>query len=240
MPSFIKVNMKYLVLLLLLSFSTPIFAENTASWAPWIPAGWGLLSSATGDLNKDGAKDAVLVLEEKNPAKIKPNDGLGAKDLNLNSRRLLILFNTPQGYQKAFSSDRLLPTENDADLTCLEDPLGDGRVSVSRGVLVLSLNYWLSCGSYAVTNNSFTFRYENSRFRLIGFDQSEFSRSTGDQSEISINYLTGKMKLTTGLNSFEESKPKVAWQPISGEHNFYLDKIRLDCGEYVPDFGCQP
>lgn len=232
--------MKHLVLLLFLSFSTPVFAENAASWAPWIPAGWGLLSSATGDLNKDGVKDAVLVLEEKNPAKIKPNDGLGATDLNLNPRRLLILFNTPQGYQKAFSSDRLLPTENDADSPCLEDPLAAKQVSVSRGVLILNLNYWLSCGSYGVTNHSLTFRYENSRFRLIGFDTTSFSRSSGDQSEISINYLTGKMKLTTGLNSFEESKPKVVWKPISGEHNFYLDKIRLDCGEYAPDFGCHP
>jgi len=94
-------------------------------------------------------------------------------------------------------------------------------------MIVIEQGTWLSCGSYGVTHEKFTFRFENMRFRLIGYDYSEFSRSTGEQSKFSINYLTGKMKITEGLNAFEDSKPKVVWKHIPPKRHFFLDEVSL-------------
>jgi len=181
--------MRFAIIVLLL-LSTPAFCKtpDTLAWKEWVPAGWKIIHSATGDLNQDGRSDAVLVLEEDNPANRKSNDGLGDSVLNLNPRRLVILFQTASGYQKVASTDRFLPSENDADCLCLADPVGDRNIHVSRGLLKIGLLYWVSCGSWGVTHRTFTFRYENNCFRLIGLDVSEFMRNSGESSEYSINY----------------------------------------------------
>jgi hypothetical protein len=227
-------HIKYITLVLL--FVTALgFSQSSKPFEAWIPTGWKLIGTATGDLNLDGVDDAVLILEETNPANLKSNEGLGASTLNLNPRRLLILFKMPSGYRKAFSSDKLLPSEHDENSPCLEDPLGD--ITVFKERLLINLKSSQSCGSYGVTLEKFTFRLENTRFRLIGYDHSEFSRSSGEKSEYSVNYSTGKKKIITGLNEFEESKPSVSWKRIPGKREFYLDEIALDC-DSTDEPGC--
>lgn len=230
--------MKIFSLFLIILLANPVLAEPSDIWVRWVPTGWKLKSSTTGDLNRDGLSDAALVIEQNNPENFLPNEELGSKVLNVNPRRLLILFNTPQGYKKVVSRDDLLPTQHDANSPCLEDPLSEGGVAISRGTLMIRLQYWLSCGGWGVTNRKFTFRYENSRFRLIGFDTSEFARNTGEKTESSINYLTGKIKITTGLNEFEDPHPRISWKTIPTGLQFFLENIRLDCGDYEPGFKC--
>jgi hypothetical protein len=233
-------------MLALVFFATPVFSEPSSTFNAWIPKGWKLIATATGDLNRDGVEDAVLVLEQTNPANLISNESFGASVFNLNPRRLLVLFKTPEGYRKILSRDNLLPSENDADAPCLADPLiGEGGISISEGKFFIRLVSWLSCGSYGVVHEIFTFRFESTRFRLIGYDYSGFSRSTGEASEDSVNYLTGKRKRTTGQNIFEDSatnsKPEVSWSNISGKREFYLDKMTFDCNPSDDDeksFSC--
>jgi hypothetical protein len=225
--------MKY-AMLTLVFFATPVFSAPPNTFSAWVPKGWKLIATATGDLNRDGIEDAALVLEQTNPANLVSNESLGASFLNLNPRRLLILFKTPEGYRKILSRDNLLPSQNDVDAPCLADPLlEEGGISISDGKFFIRLGSWLSCGSYGVTHETFTFRFDNARFRLIGYDYSEFSRSSGEASEDSVNYLTGKRKRTTGQNEFEDStsnsKPEVSWSKISGKREFYLDKMIFNC-----------
>ncbi len=221
--------MKYtsptLIFLLMLSGYAHSTGTEDKVWQTWVPKGWKLIANKTGDLNKDGLSDAVLVLEENNPSNRKTNESLGAEKLNLNPRRLLVLFQTPTGYQKVFSNDSFLPSENSEDTPCLADPMEEGGVQINNGVLKIELNYWLSCGSYGTSRHSYSFRYENARFRLIGFDQSEFMRNSGESSQYSANLLTGKEKITTGLNEFEKSKPHVKWNKIENSKIYYLEDI---------------
>lgn len=217
-------------LLLLAFLAVPAFAAPPGLFANWVPNGWKIIAQKTGDLNRDGMDDVVLVAEETNPANFKKNpEALGPQILNLNPRRLIILLNTPNGLKEVLSRDDLLPSQNEENMACLDDPLEAGGVSIDRWNLVVKLQTWLSCGSYGVTNEKFTFRAEGNRFRLIGYDHSEFSRSTGEQSEFSINYLTGKKKIIEGLNAFEDSKPKVVWKKIPTKRDFFLDKMFLYC-----------
>jgi len=205
--------------------------QEPQKWKQWIPAGWKLIRTATGDLNNDGKSDAALVIEQADPRTRKQNTGLGQSVLNTNPRRLLILLNTPAGFALTAGAEHFLPSEGSPESSCLSDPLEEGGVSVKRGVLQIDLHYWLSCGSYGVTHQTFKFRYEGGRFRLIGLDTWEFMRNSGERAEASTNYLTGKRKSTTGLNDSEQPapKPKVAWDEVRNRGPFFLDAIGSEC-----------
>lgn len=208
--------------------SSSAFAEDVSKFEDYVPAGSKLLSATTGDLNSDGKDDAVLVVEKNDPANRKQNLGLGPSELNLNPRRLLILFQKENDYQTVLSTDKFLPAENDEESSCLADPLGDsGGVEISKGVLKITLGYWLSCGSWSTSREEYLFRYENARFRLIGHNHHDFMRNSGEATESSANYLTGKIKIIEGMNDFgkEVSKPKIVWKKIRNNDPKYLDEV---------------
>lgn len=226
--------MKYpLYLFLLLSTAIQAETSDNTLFSAFVPPGWKLVQSAVGDLNKDEQPDAVLVIQQDEPANIVEHDGLGVPELNLNPRRLLVLLYTANGYRQVLATDRFLPTEHDEHTPCLADPIEEGGgVGISRGLLTVNLTYWLSCGSYSVSSYQFKFRYEDDRFRMIGLDTDSFSRSSGEQYQTSINYLTGKRKRTTGLNMFNESKPEISWDTLEADkRRFYLDEMNAGCSD---------
>jgi len=209
--------------------ATQCSAAEGSPYQAWVPPGWKLLLTATGDLNRDGQKDVALILQQADPALVRKNDGLGAETLDLNPRRLIVLLHKADGLRKVASVDRFLPKENDAEQPCLEDPLAEGGIQIKRGLLQIDLRYWTSCGSWWTSHQTFSFRLESAgeRFRLVGLDGWEFHRSTGERSEYSKNYLTGKQKITEGLNEFEASTPKTRWKAIQGRTAFFLDEMTL-------------
>ncbi|EJE53890.1 hypothetical protein PMI14_01213 [Acidovorax sp. CF316] len=223
-------------LLLLAFLAAPSFAAPSDALAQWVPNGWKVITNNAGDLNRDGIDDVVLVTEETNPAnfKKKPEGSPGPNILNLNPRRLVILLRSSSGLKEVLRRDNLLPSENAEDMDCLADPLANGGVSIARGNLVIELQDWRSCGSYGVVSEKFTFRTQGTRFQLVGYDRSESSRSTGERSEYSTNYLTGKKKTTTGLNDFRDFKAEVSWKRLPSKKAFFLDEISLHCDAADP------
>lgn len=225
--------LKTILPLTLICFSTVTLAvPDKSAYAKFVPQGWTVLETASGDLNRDGKIDTALIIQQNNPNNIKSHDGLGSDRLNLNPRKLLILFQTMQGYQLITENDSL-PTENDEESPCLADPLEDGGMSITKGLLKINLHYWLSCGSWYVTNNSYTFRYQNNNLGLIGFDSNDFHRASGDITEKSINFSTGKVKTTTGKNEFaDNSQPvKVQWSTLKNKYQIQVQDI--DFSEYA-------
>jgi hypothetical protein len=216
---------------LVLALTTvPLAAEQVdptlSQWASYAPKGWIVLEAVEGSLTGKAAKDVVLVVEENNPANRVANDGLGQPELNLNPRRLLILTKAQSGYRQIARADNILPSAGSSDSPCLADPLLDeGGVSIKNGTLELSLGYWLSCGSYGVTRRTFKFRHQAGRFPLIGAELLSYSRASGMGEEVSINYLTGRMKVTKDLTVIgpEEGEkaplPQVSWRRISRQRH---------------------
>ena len=80
---------RYVIQLLLIIL--PLSAKPADAVAKWIPSGWKTITTALGDLNKDGLSDIALIVEESNPRKLIKNDGVGSSVLNTNARRLMIL-----------------------------------------------------------------------------------------------------------------------------------------------------
>lgn len=202
---------------------------QAADWSAHVPVGWKLVEEAA-----DGP-NAVLMIEEDNPAKWIKNDGLGADTLNTNPRKLLFLRKNAGGYAKLGSADTFLPSAGSTDTPCLVDPLEEGGISLAKGVLAISMHYWLSCGSYGVTKTTYKFRLEGNRYRLIGLDNLEFSRASGLGRETSINFLTARKieKIDVQIIEAEEgakaAKPKTIKSGIS-KRAYYLDAMNPeDC-----------
>lgn len=230
--------------LLLAFLAAPSFAAPPDAFTQWVPSGWKVIADNVGDLNRDGIDDVALVIEEANPANFKktPEGSLGPNIQNLNPRRLIILLRSSSGLKEVLRRDDLLPSENAENQGCLDDPMANGGVSIAKGNLVIELQDSRSCGSYGVVNEKFTFRSQSTRFQLIGYDRSESSRSTGERSEYSTNYLAGKKKITTGLNDFRNFKEKVSWKSLPSKRAFFLDEISFYCDTADPtqkDNWCQ-
>jgi hypothetical protein len=51
---------------------------------------------------------------------------------------------------------------------------------------------------------------------LIGFDRKGYHRASGDITEYSVNYLTGKVQNTTGGNMFDDNgnRPVSKWSNL--------------------------
>ena len=214
----------FLYTLLFLSFAgfaqqQPKKVKYAKSINNFVPKGWKIITTAKGDLNKDGTEDIAIVIEDTKKENFIDNTSMGSSKLNVNPRTLLVLFKyKPDGsYSLGASQDTFIPLENDEENSCLADPLlQDGGIDIVKGNLIVDFNYWLSCGSYGVTNKQYTFRFQDNNFALIGFDTSEYSRSSGEMSHTSINFLTKKKSTTTGENMFEDDakKHKTVWETI--------------------------
>ena len=193
----------------------------------YIPGGWVLDTALSGDLNKDQQADVVLVLRNTDSANFKKNDGLGMDQLDLNPRRLLILFKTGTGFTRELVTDVFLPSVNSDESPCLEDPFSEGGMEISKGTLKIHLHYWLSCGSWYVTDYEYTFRYQNKKFELIGLDVSSFHRASGASSITSYNFSTRKKQTITGINEFEETevKPVEKWGKIKSTRLWDFSKM---------------
>jgi hypothetical protein len=204
--------------------TAPIAARPQAQ--PPIAAGWKLDISASGDLTGDGVRDVAMVVRGDDPKLTIHNDRLGQSELDTNPRRLLVFAGTGSGFRQIAASDRMIPPAGDAESSCLEDPLAEGEIAIARNVLSVKLHYWLSCGSWGVTTNTFRFRLERGRFRLIGFDRMEFMRNSGEGEETSVNFLTARKSRT--LFAIDDSIPKkLRWSRIRPQRH-YLDSLNLE------------
>jgi len=187
------------------------------SYTKEIPENWKIISQVSGDLNKDGIEDLVLIIENTDVSNILKNEGMGSPNLNTNPREILVFFKDEKNNYTLIEKNAMgfIHSENDEESTCLADPLMiDGGIKIWNNILIIHFNYWLSCGSWSVNDASYKFRFQNNSFELIGFDHFSFNRATTEETRTSINFSIKKKKETIGLNQSEESKPKTTKSTI--------------------------
>ena len=186
--------------------------------------GWMLEVQASGDLNRDGNADLILVLRQNNPANVIENfEGFGEKPFDTNPRILAVAFR--DGLSGRFGlqleNHTLIPrrTEPAAD-----DPFDkDVGIAVVRDGFQVRLNWFMSAGGWETFNTTYTFRHRSGRFELIGYDRNTTHRGSGDTTSLSINYLTRKVKKTTGHISRDAGK--VRWQTLPQRPALTLESI---------------
>ncbi len=235
--------MKFFLLFLSIFFTSLVVSQNNFSTVEegkriqdFIPKGWEKITECKGDLNNDKADDIAFIIEEKDKKKFILNQqGLGQDTLNINPRKLIIIFKNGSAYKLADVNNTFIPLSNDIENSCLMDPLADGEIKIEKGKFKISLNYWYSCGSWYTTIKTFTFKFRDNHFFLIGFDSYQFHRSTGEVTEESRNYLTKKQSSSSGGNQFSDGKEKIKtiWSKIKLDH---LTKLKDLNSESIYDF----
>lgn len=187
----------------------PKLAVTGSTAADFVPAGWKLEYSSTGDLNGDSAADLLLLLRMNDPKNVIANkEGLGEDPFDTNPRILAVAFaEKAGGYRLALENHTLIARRT---VPTQSDPITDASdIAIERGALKVHLDFFLSAGGWGMFNCTYRFRYQNGRFELIGFDKVSTQRNTGEIEIVSINYSTGKVEIGTGTIESDETKRTV-------------------------------
>lgn len=219
-----------------------LFTYSSLNWAEtdteadvqaFIPKDWKILSKVQGDLNGDKQPDLALIIENTDPKNIMANGNLDGTELNLNHRKLLILFKNSQGY-RLVASNSTLPTEGDQESPCLSDPLEEeGSLSIKNGQLKITLNYAWSCGWWYKADYVFTFKYQNQHLKLVNYDAYYFYHGSTQTYTRSFNFLTGKIKNTSentsGGREFEnqDQDKQISWSKLKNSNSLKLEQINF-------------
>ena len=172
----------------------------------FIPNNWSLLDSAQGDLNKDNHKDLAIIVQHKDSVIIMNNEN----DTVLTKPRILVILL----YNRATNQYHLAEQSNsfilNHDNPNMEEPYQD--ISINNGVLKIDFNIFMNIGGWGMSNNSYKFRIQDTSFVLIGSDSNYINRGSGETEDRSYNFLTKKVKVSTG--TIESDKQKVIWRTI--------------------------
>ena len=176
-----------------------------------VPNGWDI-QSATGDLNKDGIEDFVLIVRPNDPAHIKTRDD--GFEYNFNPLFLAVYFGSPSGVYKRFKVWHDTVSGREDEYTEITNELS----ITPKGAIDISVSSWSSMGTAATGGSTYRYRFQSGDFYLIGEESSWLNRMTGEGESTSINYLTGQKEITTG-NMIEEKdlktkKVKIKKEPL--------------------------
>ena len=165
-----------------------------------VPKGWEH-TEATGDLNKDGIADLVVVATPDFKENTKTRDD--GFVYNFNQPLLAVYFGTAGGKMQLWRQyDQVIPARPDEYVSI------DTNLTITeKGVLRISLETFASMGGWGTENSNFSYRYQNGDFNLIGKEYQSMSRNTGEMETTSENYLTWRLQVVKE-NAFDDNIPK--------------------------------
>ena len=189
----------------------PQLAKEGRTIEEVVPNGWDV-QSATGDLNKDGIEDFVLIVRPNDPAHIKTRDD--GFQYNFNPLFLAVYFGSPSGVYKRFKVWHDTVSGREDEYTDITNELS----ITPKGAIDISVSSWSSMGTADTGSTTYRYRFQSGDFYLIGEESSWLNRMTGEGESTSINYLTGQKEITTG-NMIEEKdlktkKVKIKKEPL--------------------------
>ena len=155
----------------------------------FVPMGWKLLQSASGDLNKDNIDDMVAIIENENDSEPEYND-----------RILFVVFKTGTGYALSVQSDTAVMLAGDGG--AFGDPLSG--LEVKRGSFLIS--FYGGAGSR--WGISARFRYQDNGWYLIGYTEYSYEMN-GHEESFDYNLLTGLKVVTISEENGKVKEEKI-------------------------------
>ncbi|WP_158590253.1 hypothetical protein [Deinococcus sp. RM] len=196
----------------------PRLPTSAATPDALLPAGWTVQQRLRADFNGDGLTDTVLVAQNTDPRQIHPAQQY-QEAWNSNPRLLVGAFARRDGRAQLAFRSAVITTRTSPNM---EDPF-DGIKAFGRGFrLTLREFYWM--GSWTAGSVTFTVRWQDGCFRVIGYDRYIFHRATHDSETVSINFLTGRMQVILESGA-EAARPVERWSPYPGSRRVCLQDI---------------
>jgi hypothetical protein len=178
----------------------------------FLPKGYIVFEKVVGDLNKDGVEDYILIIKGTDKKNIVKDESRG--ELDRNRRGIIVLLNKNGYYELAVKNYDCFSSENE-DGGIYFPP--DLSIEVSKGNLCVHYGH----GRYGYWR--YTFRFQNSDFELIGYDESNGGAVVS--SETSINFLTKKKITKENTNENAEGGDEVFAQTESRINRSILTKL---------------
>lgn len=191
----------------------------------FVPKDYIIYEKSYGDLNKDGQEDCILIIKGTNKSNIVLNQF--DDEVDRNRRGIIVLLKNKKRYQLAVKNMDCFYSENEDGGNYYAPQLSIG---IENGDLIINYEH----GRYGYW--SYTFRYHNSKFQLIGYDATE--GGVVISSETSINFLTKKKLIEENTNYGEGNDAifKETWSNIEIEQLINLSEIKafegLDLSDY--------
>lgn len=187
-------------------------ADTTRAGKPsdFIPEGYKLFEEISGDLNKDGLSDLVMIVKATNKDSIVEVENRGKLDRN--RRGLIVLFKTKNGYLPGLRNYSCFSSENEDGGVYMPPDLW---LEIKKGNLYIHYSH----GRYGYWR--YVFRHHKSDFDLIGYD-SNSNRGPIVNRETSINFLTKKKIEKVNTNEEAEGGDEVF---DVTNHDIYVEDI---------------
>ena len=158
----------------------------------FIPKGYKLFEKISGDLNKDGLEDCVLIIKATRKDGFIKNSF--DKVVDRNRRGIIVLFSEEKGYKVAVKNYNCFSSENEDGGVYFAPYLS---IDIRNSKLFVHYahgryGYWEYC-----------FRYQDSDFMLIGYEAFG-SQGPTVLGKVSINFLTGVKYDDDNVNKYDD------------------------------------
>ena len=170
--------MRLLFLLIAVFFTTTLFGQTKQEkeLSNIVPKGFMISERINGDLNKDGAADCVLIIKGTDKRKIIKDEN--SEKVDLNRRGIIILLNKNNHYELATKNYDCFSSANEDGGVYFAPELS---IDINKGNLLIHFGH----GRYGY--RSYSFRFQNSDFELIGYDSSDDNGPIVNR-EMSVNF----------------------------------------------------
>jgi hypothetical protein len=192
-------------------FSYPTVKSNGFSIKDFTPTAWTILDSAFGDLNNDQLNDIAFVLQHKDSVTFIKHENFYKENYNdtiITQPRILaiVVYNsTTKQYDLIEQSNSFILNHDNPDM---DDPFDD--LKILNEILEIDFHIWTSIGSWSASRNIYNFRFQDKEFKLIGADYFYHHRATEETEDRSYNFLTKKVKVSTG--NISTDKENTIWR----------------------------
>lgn len=210
------------ILSLLAVFPSLVYAETLVSKQATLtpPEGFELVIEAEGDLNGDKWSDLAVILQKH--VKKTPLEEETGQEVPPEHRHLIVYFNEGKGYKKVLQTrEGVIPVSQGG---CHLDPMDtitvalEDSLKIEKGYLWLTFGDFYSCGGWGMGDRTYQVRYKNDIFSIIGEEEYNRDRGSGEETFTSRNYLTGKAQeqVNTPISDDgEKYTSKTSWHKLS-------------------------